>query len=101
MGELTPQERTAVEAAAAAPMLARVEAWAAVNSGSRNLDGLARVAAMIADAFVVLPGELTMRESVPQEVVDATGKVHALEHGRNLHLIVRPKAPLQLLFTGH
>ena len=24
-----------------------------------------------------------------------------VEHGRNLHLTVRPDAPVQLLFTGH
>ena len=29
------------------------------------------------------------------------GKAIAVEHGRNLHLTVRPDAPVQLLFTGH
>jgi glutamate carboxypeptidase len=33
--------------------------------------------------------------------VDAAGTAHPLDHGRNLHLTVRPDAPVQLLFTGH
>ena len=101
MGELTTIERAAVEAAGAAPMLAQVEAWAAVNSGSRNLDGLADVAALLGDAFVTLPGRLTLREPAPVDAVHATGKSVAVEHGRNLHLVVRPQAAVQLLLTGH
>ena len=31
----------------------------------------------------------------------AAGKPYQFEHGRNLHLTVRPDAPVQLLFTGH
>jgi glutamate carboxypeptidase len=33
--------------------------------------------------------------------VDSSGRTIAIEHGRHLHLTVRPTAPLQLLFTGH
>src|SRR6185436_12383171 len=29
------------------------------------------------------------------------GKPYQLPHGRNIHLTVRPMAPVQLLFTGH
>ena len=101
MGQLSTTERATVEAAGAAPMLAEVEAWALVNSGSRNLDGLADVAALLGDAFAVLPGELTMIEAAPVEAVDTTGKTYGIAHGRNLHLTVRPHAPVQLLLTGH
>ena len=52
-------------------MLARVEAWAAVNSGSRNLEGLARMAGLIADEFASLPGPLTLRDPAPVEAVPA------------------------------
>ena len=41
-------ETAAVEHARAAPMREWTERWAAVNSGSRNLDGLAVVGAMLA-----------------------------------------------------
>ena len=101
MGELTSQERACVEAAAAAPMLAQVENWSAVNSGSRNLEGLATLGARLAGAFADLPGEIQMVEPVPVEAVDARGKPYEVPHGRNLHLRVRPDTPVQLLFTGH
>ena len=101
MGQLTTTERAAVEAAEAAPMLAQVEAWALINSGSRNLDGLADVAALLSDALAGLPGDLNMLDPAPVEAVDAAGKTYEIEHGRNLHLVVRPEAPVQLLLTGH
>jgi glutamate carboxypeptidase len=40
MSGLASIEHDIVERAAAEPMLGQVEAWAAVNSGSRNLYGL-------------------------------------------------------------
>jgi glutamate carboxypeptidase len=101
MRGLTSDEAAAVERSAGEPMLAQVEAWAAVNSGSRNLDGLSRVAGLLADAFAALPGALTLRDPSPVDSVAADGRLLPVEHGRNLHLAVRPEAPVQLLFTGH
>jgi glutamate carboxypeptidase len=101
MGELSAIERAAVAHASASPMLARTEAWAAVNSGTRNLTGLATMADMLASAFSALPGHLTLVEPAPVETVTPDGRVRPIEHGRHLHLVVRPEAPLQLLFTGH
>lgn len=101
MGDLTRDEAAAVERSEAEPMLAQVEAWAAVNSGSHNLVGLGEVAGLLADAFAVLPGEPLLREAAPVDSVSRSGERLALQHGRNLHLAVRPEAPMQLLFTGH
>jgi glutamate carboxypeptidase len=101
MRGLMSDEAAAVERAAGEPMLAQVEAWSAVNSGSRNLEGLARIAALLADSFAALPGALTLRDPAPVDTVAADGRLVPVEHGRNLHLAVRPEAPLQLLFTGH
>jgi len=103
MTGLTSLERECVERAMAAQgaMLAHVEAWAAVNSGSRNLDGLARVAGMIGDAFAVLPGAIRLVDPAPVDAVDALGRSYDLPHGQHLHLKVRPDAPLQILLTGH
>ena len=101
MGELTSQERTCVEAASAAPMLTQVENWSAINSGSRNLDGLAHLAAKLTDAFADLPGEVALVEPSAVEAIDAAGRKVEVAHGRNLHLRVRPDAPVQLLLTGH
>ncbi|MES2903872.1 MAG: hydrolase [Pseudomonadota bacterium] len=103
MTGLTSNERDCVERAMAAQgvMLGQVEAWGAVNSGSRNLSGLAEVAGLIGDAFSVLPGELRLIDPATVDAVDASGRKHELAHGQHLHLTVRPEAPLQILLTGH
>ena len=101
MSGLSSTEQDCVERARVEPMLEQVEAWAAVNSGSRNLAGLATVAGQVADAFATLPGSLALVDPAPVDEVDSAGRSVALDHGRNLHLKVRPEAPLQLLLTGH
>jgi glutamate carboxypeptidase len=101
MAGLTNIEATAAAHCEEAPMLDQVTAWAAVNSGSRNLAGLAMVADLLADAFSALPGSLELRDPAPVEAMAADGSLVPVEHGRNVHLTVRPKAPVQLLFTGH
>jgi len=95
------RHRAALDAAAAAPMLAQVRQWSAVNSGSRNLDGLATMAGLLADAFSILPGEVLLHDAAPGEEVDHGGQMQPLAFGRNLHVRVRPQAPVQLLLTGH
>jgi glutamate carboxypeptidase len=101
MGELSSTEHAAVERAQAEPMLDQVLAWSAVNSGSRNLSGLAAMAGLLSDAFAELPGELELLDPARVEAVDPAGKLVEVQHGRNLRLTVRSDAPVQLLFTGH
>jgi glutamate carboxypeptidase len=101
MGALSSIERETVERAAEEPMLDHVLAWAAINSGSRNLAGLERIAELLVDAFSALPGVLRLDSPSPVEAVDSAGQTVSIEHGRHLHLTVRPTAPVQLLFTGH
>lgn len=85
----------------ATAMLARVEAWSALNTGTGNLPGLARQAALLVDAFADLPGEVTLETPAPVEAVAADGTVAALDHGRHLVLRVRPDASRRFLLTGH
>ncbi len=101
MGELSTTELKAVELAGAEPMLDQVLAWSAVNSGSRNLAGLERMADLLADAFAGLPGVLRLDQPDAVETIDSAGKTMKVQHGRHLHLTVRPTAPVQMLFTGH
>ncbi|ONF96701.1 Carboxypeptidase G2 precursor [Sphingomonas jeddahensis] len=82
-------------------MLARTRAWAAVNSGTGNIAGLAKMGDLLADAFAALPGSLRLVEPAAAERVGVDGTVSAIEHGRHLHLSVRPDAPARLLLTGH
>ena len=98
---LSNREMAMIEMAMAEPMLMQVEAWAAVNSGSRNLVGLANIAAMLADAFAALPGTLSFVAATGVTVVTGDGRINAQPHGDHLHLVVRPQARTQLLFTGH
>jgi glutamate carboxypeptidase len=101
MGALSSTEHLAVERAAAEPMLDQVLAWSAVNSGSRNLDGLETMAGLLGDALAALPGEVQLLDPANVDAVDPNGKTINIAHGQNLHVKVRPEAPVQLLFTGH
>jgi glutamate carboxypeptidase len=101
MRGLSTIEAAAVERAAAEPMLAQVQDWSAVNSGSRNLAGLAEMARIYAGEFAALPGELRLLDPEPVDAMEADGTLKPLQHGLNLHLRVRPRAAVQLLFTGH
>ncbi|MCL6684345.1 hydrolase [Sphingomonas alba] len=101
MGALSSTEQDAVETASAEPMLAQVEAWAPVNSGTGNLEGLEVMAGLLGDAFSALPGKLNLDDASVVEAVEADGSKRAIGYGKNLHLTVRPDAPVQLLLTGH
>ncbi len=101
MAGLSSIEQAAVARCADAPMLDQVTEWAAINSGSRNLAGLAQVAGRLAEAFAILPGEIVLAGPAPVEAMGTDGCLNRIEHGRNLHLRVRPEAPVQMLFTGH
>ena len=101
MRGLSDSEAAAVAACADEPMLEQVQCWAAVNSGSRNLDGLAEMAAILSGAFAALPGEIALHEPEPVEAMQPDGSLEPVRHGLNLHVTVRPRAPVQLLFTGH
>ena len=84
-----------------ARMRAQLTQWAAINSGSGNLDGLAEMATLLSAAFAELGGSITLVDPAPVERVDADGMVHAVAHGHNLHLRQRPDAPVRVLLTGH
>ena len=98
---LTPQESSLVDAATAAPMRAQVERWAAINSGTGNLAGLAEVASLLADAFGALPGSVRLIEPAGEESVATDGSLRTTTRGRHLHVAVRPGANRRILLTGH
>jgi glutamate carboxypeptidase len=101
MQNLASTERAALERITHDPMLAQVQQWAAINSGSGNLAGLKATADLLADAFAVLPGNIELQAPAPVEKVRADGVIEIVEHGRHLVVTVRPEASVQLLFTGH
>ncbi|MFM6854950.1 MAG: hydrolase [Sphingopyxis sp.] len=101
MGTLSTVEQRAVDMLDPAPMLAQVLAWSAINSGSRNLAGLAQMAALLADACAPLPGDVALIAPAPVQVMRADGALDTLDHGQHLTVRVRPDAPCRLLLTGH
>ena len=84
-----------------AAMLRETCDWAAINSGTGNLAGLAEVAGQLADAFAVLPGKVELVEPAPVTAIDASGNAFEKPHGKHLVLRVRPEAERRLLLTGH
>ena len=101
MQSLAPQERSAIERIDNDRMLAQVQIWAGINSGTGNLKGLDATASLLADAFGSLHGDTELVEPAPVERVLADGSIVEIEHGRHLVATVRPDAPIQLLLTGH
>ncbi len=82
-------------------MLRETCQWAAINSGTGNLAGLALVAGRLADAFSALPGDIELVEPAPVTAIDGAGNEVERGHGRHLVLRVRPQAERRLLLTGH
>lgn len=101
MTPLSPAEHALLDRIDAPAMLAQVLAWSALNTGTRNLAGLETQAALLAEAFAALPGEVRLEAPAPVESVAADGSIVALDHGRHLVLSVRPRANRRLLLTGH
>ena len=101
MQSLVPHERTAIERIDNDRMLAQVQIWAGINSGTGNLKGLNATASLLADAFGSLHGHTELVEPAPVERVLSDGSIVEVEHGRHLVATVRPDAPIQLLLTGH
>ncbi len=101
MQSLSTQERAALDHIDGDRMLAQVQAWAGINSGSNNLKGLATTASLLGDAFRSLHGEVELIEPDPVDRVLPDGQIFAVQNGRHLVATVRPDAPVQLLFTGH
>jgi len=98
---IAAEEAAFLETVERAPILERTLDWAAINSGTTNLAGLADVAGRLADAFAGLPGEVALVAPAAVEKVGADGNVRQIETGRHLVLRVRPEVERRVLLTGH
>ena len=101
MQQISPFERALAERMDGAAMLAHVQAWCAINTGTGNLPGLARQWAELADAFAALPGDIRQIAPAPVGNIAADGHEIAVENGAHFVLSVRPDAPRRYLLTGH
>ncbi|SHN52544.1 hydrolase [Erythrobacter sanguineus] len=84
-----------------AAMLAQVQAWSAINTGTGNLAGLAKQAAALAEAFAALPGTVELVDPAPVTAIAADGSAFDKPHGQHLVVRVRPQANRRILLTGH
>ena len=82
-------------------MLQQTREWSAINTGTDNLDGLARQADALAEAFSTLPGEIELVEPAPVTQIAPDGSEYDKSYGKHLVVRVRPRANRRLLFTGH
>ena len=101
MKQLTDDERKLIAPIDPAAMLACTERWCAINTGTGNLEGLARQAEDLVEAFAALPGEVELRDPALVTTIDAEGHEVDQASGRHLVLRVRPEAPRRFLLTGH
>jgi len=85
----------------AAAMLASVQRWCAINTGTANLPGLAKQARELTDAFSALPGELSLVDPADVTAINSDGSEFSKPHGQHLVLRVRPGANRRILLTGH
>ncbi len=75
--------------------------WCAINSGSRNLDGLARMRAALAEAFGKLGAPVEEAAATAEKVVTAKGDLNEQAIGASLRIVRRPQAPVRALLVGH
>ena len=101
MNRLSGPLQQAIDTIDGAAMLSNVERWARINSGTANLDGLARMADELSEAYSALPGAITLEEPAPVTAVDAHGKETAVQNGKHFVLRVRPEAQRRFILTGH
>ena len=101
MNRLSGPLQQAIQSIDSAAMLAQVERWARINSGTANLDGLARMAQELSEAFSALPGTITLEDPAPVTAVDAHGQETAVQNGKHFVLRVRPEAQRRFILTGH
>lgn len=101
MTDLSRIEAGLIEPIERAAMLEQTLAWAAINSGTRNLSGLEIIAGQLAEAFSALPGTVELVATEATRAVSASGDLVAVEAGKHLVVRVRPEAERRVLLTGH
>ncbi|MEM8772717.1 MAG: hydrolase [Pseudomonadota bacterium] len=84
-----------------AAMTETLRSWCAINSGSSNLDGLATMHGVLADAFSTLDADIETVPSDPRPAVTREGEKIEQPLGDMLRIVKRPQAAVRVLLTGH
>lgn len=101
MQQISATEQRLIDTIDAPAMLAQVQQWCAINTGTGNLAGLAQQRDLLAGAFATLPGQVRTVEAAVVTAIAADGRETSTQNGAHLVLTVRPNAPRRYLLTGH
>lgn len=101
MQHLSPAESRMIAGIDAAAMLARIERWCAINSGTDNLSGLMTLSKELEAALAMLPGTVRRVDGLATPHIDAEGREAERQFGPHLVLSVRAGANRRVLLTGH
>lgn len=82
-------------------MLALLQDWADINSGSDNIPGLANMMSALKPHFSRLGGEMRELKLPPRTIIDSTGKFVEIPHGKALSILKRSQAPVKVFLGGH
>ena len=82
-------------------MVSTIIEWCNMNSGSRNLDGLAVMSAALQSAFSSLGGEMRELEVTPETIIDSSGRSVAIPLGKAISIHKRPAAAMQVFLGIH
>lgn len=95
---MKPQSPSTIDVTA---MLDQIQTWCAINTGTANTEGLAKLSAALAEAFSALPGDVELVDPAPVTAIAADGSEYEKAHGRHMVVRVRPRANRRILLTGH
>jgi glutamate carboxypeptidase len=82
-------------------MVSTVINWCNINSGSRNLNGLAAMSAALQSAFAPLGGDMRELDVAPETIVDNAGRSVAIPLGKAISIRKRPNARMQVFLGIH
>jgi glutamate carboxypeptidase len=75
--------------------------WCEHNTGSRNYEGLRLFLSKLEKAFAPLGAQITRYKLDDEKIVLANGEIIDVDLGHSLLITQRPKAPIQIVLTGH
>jgi glutamate carboxypeptidase len=84
----------------ASDMISQTQGWASINTGSWNIDGLRKLAPMLADAFAELDAEVRLEAGDLFESVNDAGETETTETSSIIRVSARPDAPVQVIMSG-
>lgn len=82
-------------------MLNLLQEWAEINSHSDNISGLVKMMSALKPHFSKLGGQMIEVDLSRRSMVDTTGQIVDIPHGKALSIIKRSEAPIKVFFGGH